>query len=348
MRKLLICVLLVGALGYVGSCSKKKSNDKATVAPSEGITIIAKVNGEPVFASEVERIVEKMFQQARFKFRGQLSAKDSAAIRQNAFDWSIAQKLLEQEATRQHIEVSDVEIQQVLARLRQQFASDQEFEDALTQDNSSVEKLRQNIKLDLQLQKLLTTEVKKRITPVSQQEALEYYKANLQYFKEPEKVHVRHIFFKVDKNATPTKRTKVRKKAEQVLQLARSGEDFAELAQKYSEDPSASNGGDLGFFARGDMVKPFDETVFQLEVGEISDLVETSHGYHIIKLEEKKKAGTQSFQQVAESIKNYLLQQKQAKAAGNYIEQLKEQADIEYLPESRIFTQGTEILPAKP
>lgn len=349
MKKLVVFVALIGVVGFVWGCSKKDSTDKTTTGQADlDLTVVAKVNDEPIFVSEVEKITGKMFQQAQLQFRRQLSAEDSVRIRQNALEWLIAQKLFEQEATRQRVEVSDVEVEQILAQLRQRFSTEEEFENALAQDGLTIEKLRQNVRSDVRLQKLLAAEVKNQLTPISEQAALVYYQANPQYFQAPERVHARHILFKVDKDVSPAEEDKVRKKAEQVLQLAKSEKDFAELAQKYSEGPTASKGGDLGFFGHGDMIQPFDEAVFQLEVGEISDLVKTAYGYHIIKLEEKKSTGTQPFQEVTQSIKTHLLQQKRAEAVQNYIEKLKKEANIEYMPESKIFSQGTMMLPAQP
>jgi peptidyl-prolyl cis-trans isomerase D len=113
-----------------------------------------------------------------------------------------------------------------------------------------------------------------------------YYERNINQYSQPEQRRARHILFTSSPQDPPDIREKKLQQAEDVLQQARAGADFAELARLYSEGPSGPQGGDLGLFSRGRLVKPFEEAVFALEKGGISDIVETSFGYHIIKLEE--------------------------------------------------------------
>lgn len=128
-------------------------------------------------------------------------------------------------------------------------------------------------------------------TTVSPEEIKRYYDEHRSEF---EQVKARHILFSLRQQAgqtTPPDKEKVRQKALQVLQRLRAGEDFATLAKEYSEDPGTKeNGGDLGLFSRGRMVKEFEEAAFSLAPGQVSDLVETTYGYHIIKVEEKRTA----------------------------------------------------------
>ena len=123
-------------------------------------------------------------------------------------------------------------------------------------------------------------------TPVIPDEELEsFYRENFSRFSIPEQRSARHILIKTSEEDTEDILAEKRNKAEQVLELAKSGEDFTELAKQYSEGPTGPRGGDLGTFTRGRMVKPFDDAAFSLKEGEISDIVETHFGFHIIKLE---------------------------------------------------------------
>jgi peptidyl-prolyl cis-trans isomerase D len=147
---------------------------------------------------------------------------------------------------------------------------------------------------------------------VSQREIERYYNENLFRYQTGEQVKARHILLKTgpDKNEE-----EVRKKAEEVLARVRAGEDFAELARKYSEDEgSASNGGDLGSFGRGQMVPEFEAAAFALENGAVSDLVKSTYGFHIIQSNGKEAAFTRPLDSVREEIKNTLTQEK-ARAA---------------------------------
>ena len=155
---------------------------------------------------------------------------------------------------------------------------------------------------------------KDRVT-VSDQEIKEYYNFNNNSFKVPEKVCARHILFRVPENASKAEDAKVRKKAEAVLKLARSGKDFASLAKKYSEGPTGKNGGNLGCFTRGKMVKPFEDAAFTLKKGAVSDLVKTRFGYHIIKAENVEAARTKSLDEVRNEIVDDLKQSETADLA---------------------------------
>ena len=137
---------------------------------------------------------------------------------------------------------------------------------------------------------------------VSDADLKSLYESNKESYQQPEERHARHILFKVSKDASDLDRAAKKKEAEQVLALANQGRDFAKLAEEYSEGPTKSRGGDLGFFARGRMVPSFDEAVFSMKQGEVSTLVETPFGYHIIKLEEIRPAKTRSFAEVKDSL----------------------------------------------
>ena len=154
---------------------------------------------------------------------------------------------------------------------------------------------------------------------VSEEELKSYYQQNLQNYQLPERVRAAHILFKTE-GKSPEEIEGIRNKATEVLRQAKQGEDFAALARKYSEDGSASNGGDLGFFGRGQMVPPFENAAFTLSVGTISDLVTTKFGFHIIKVLEKQPAHTQTFDEVERLIRPSLLQRKADQAAQELID----------------------------
>ena len=130
---------------------------------------------------------------------------------------------------------------------------------------------------------------------IGEDETQYYYDSHIDEFERPESVHARHILLKSEE------------KTAEVLELARSGRDFAELAKEYSAGPTKDTGGDLGFFEKGRMVPEFEEAAFSLEPGEISDVVQTQFGYHIIKLEERKEPYTEEYETVKEDIKDKLL-----------------------------------------
>ena len=155
--------------------------------------------------------------------------------------------------------------------------------------------------------------LREKVRPTAQ-EVLTYYNSHPGDFPAPERVHAAHILIKVDKDAKPEVDAAAKKKAEELSVRARKGEDFAELAKKYSEDPgSKDKGGDLGAFARGSMVKPFEDAAFSMAPGQISDPVKSPFGYHVIKVDEKLPPGKQSVEEASPKIIS-LLQQSAVKA----------------------------------
>lgn len=139
-----------------------------------------------------------------------------------------------------------------------------------------------------------------------------YYDQHLTEYQIPEKRHARHILLKATPEDSAEIHQKQQSEAEIIREKASNGEDFAELAKQFSEGPTAPNGGDLGFFAQGQMVKPFNDTVFAMQEGDISDVVKTDFGYHIIKLEEIQLAGIRALDEVSTEIAS-TLQLEQAK-----------------------------------
>lgn len=143
------------------------------------------------------------------------------------------------------------------------------------------------------------------VATITDSEIEDYYQNHIESYQKSEQVRARHILIKSDKDKREAKN-----KIEGILREIKAGGNFEELAKKYSACPSKEQGGDLGFFGRGKMVKPFEDAAFSLKPGEISDIVETNFGFHIIKLEEKKEARTIPLSEAKEGIKNIIQHQK--------------------------------------
>ena len=151
----------------------------------------------------------------------------------------------------------------------------------------------------------------------------EYYEANEDEFVQPEQVQARHILLKVPTNVSDEREAEIRAKAESLLQQLRDGADFDELAQAHSEDTAtAEKGGNLGLFPQGQMVAPFDEAVFGLEVGELSEPVRTTFGFHIIRLDDKVEPGTKSLTEVKDDIEKTLRQERSKEAALGFVDDI--------------------------
>jgi parvulin-like peptidyl-prolyl isomerase len=175
---------------------------------------------------------------------------------------------------------------------------------------------------------LIDVEAMRAKTVVSAQEIERAYNTGIEQYTTPEQVRASHILLKTEGKDDAV----VKAKAEEVLKQAKAGADFGELAKKNSEDEqSAKNGGDLDYFGRGRMVPEFDQVAFTLKPGEISDVVTTQFGYHIIKLTEKKDAAPIPLEQVKPQVLEFLTNQKKQQRVDGFIEDAKKRAKIEVL-----------------
>ncbi len=160
-----------------------------------------------------------------------------------------------------------------------------------------------------------------------------YYKDHSDAFKTPESIRARHILIKTESSASEEDKKKIKIKAEEVLQKLKKGEDFAKLAAEVSDDPGTkAKGGDLDFFPKGTMIPAFEEAAFALKPGEISALVQTEYGYHIIKLEEKKEAVLEPYEKIKEKVKDQALQEMRKAAATEFVEKALKNARVEIHP----------------
>jgi peptidyl-prolyl cis-trans isomerase D len=169
-----------------------------------------------------------------------------------------------------------------------------------------------------------------------------YYDQNIEQFSTPEQVKASHVLIKISETQDDAA---ARKSAEEVLAKAKAGADFAELAKQFSEDESnKATGGDLGFFGRGAMVKEFEDVAFSLEPGQMSEIVKTQFGYHVIKVTEKKAGETRPFEQVRAQIEDQLkwerAQQQAQQIAEEIGDDLESPADLEEVAKARGLNAG--------
>jgi len=174
------------------------------------------------------------------------------------------------------------------------------------------------------LQKEVISKVK-----VTEKEAKAYYDKNPDLFKSPEQVKARHILIQVPKGASDEEKNKQKEKADEVLKKVKAGEDFTKLAAEYSDDPGTkSKGGELGFFSKGSMVPAFEQVAFSLKPGEVSELVETEFGFHVIKVDEKKEAVSEPFETIKEKVTKQVLREKQEAKVTEFVEQALKKAKV--------------------
>jgi peptidyl-prolyl cis-trans isomerase C len=168
---------------------------------------------------------------------------------------------------------------------------------------------------------------------ITEAKAQAFYKDHPEVFKSPEMIRARHILIKVEQGATEEDKKKRKAKTEEVLEKLKKGEDFAKLASEVSDDlGTKAKGGDLDFFAKGSMIPAFEEAAFALKPGELSNMVETEYGYHIIKLEEKKESVLEPYETIKEKVKDMALQEMRKAAVTEFVEKSLKNAKVEINP----------------
>jgi peptidyl-prolyl cis-trans isomerase C len=196
--------------------------------------------------------------------------------------------------------------------------------------NRAIRKQIQLIKDQLLAHAYMSKEIIEKVK-VSDKDAEEYYAKNKKVFEKPEQVRARHILIVVKQGADDDGKKTAKKKAEELLGRIKKGEDFAKLAGEFSDDPgSKQKGGDLGFFTRNSMILEFDKAAFALEPGGVSGIVETSYGYHIIKVEEKKKAEIPPYETIKEEAKALALQAAKQERVSRFIDKSFKEAGVKF------------------
>jgi peptidyl-prolyl cis-trans isomerase C len=294
-------------------------NVQALAEDAKPAAVVAKVNGTDIFQSDVDFAFNTfVLPQLKAQNEGKDPTEDQKKqITQQVLNQLILQQVILQAAAKANVVVDDAQVNQQVEAIKAQ------------RQDIPPDKLKQLISNEMTIQQVLVQEVVSKVT-IADEEVQKAYEEKKDQFQEPEQIQASHILVKVASDAKPEDKDAARKKIDDILAQAKAGKDFAELAKANSDDPgSKDNGGDLGFFARGVVVKPFEDAAFALKEGEISDVVETQFGYHIIKLTGKKDARTVPFEEAKENLKQGLLKQKQDTEVRNWVTNLRTNAQIE-------------------
>ena len=287
---------------------------------------VAVVNGTVITQEEFARSVSSVQHQGMKT--GKLSHARLAEIKKDILEKLIKLELLYQASQNKKIKIDDSEINERFMKLRKRFPDEDKFKNWLKNINSSTAEIKSYIKREMSIQKLIEEKIVPKIS-VSKKETKDYYENHPKFFKQPAKVKASHILIKVDPKADESKKAEARKKLEGVQKRLKKGEDFKALAKEFSDCPSRAKGGDLGYFSRGKMVRPFEDAAFGLEPGKISDIVETRFGYHLIKVTDKKPEATTSYDDAKGRIEQYLKNKKVQEKTELYIEKLEKNAKVE-------------------
>ena len=346
MSKIPALVLIAAALVSGAACNKPSSNSSTTETaagkaaptptPALGVPpkpvpqtlpdVLARVNDEPVTKADFEMLVRNI----ELRNHTPIPPERRDEILRKLLDQLVEYTALKQEAQSRSVSIPDDEIEQQMTAMKKRSGSDEAFKKELADRQMTLERLRSDLRVQLAISKMMEAQVA-TAKPITDAEAKEFYEKNPDQFKRGESVRASHILIRVGEKAEAEEKKKARARIDAVLKRAKAGDDFATLAREHSQDGSASNGGDLSYFVKGQMVPPFDQAAFSLKPNEISDVVTTQFGYHIIKVIDRKPAGTVPLEEVAENLKSMLTERKRQETAQAFIAQIKQKSKIEVL-----------------
>ena len=324
---LMVAALLSCASLSIAAVSETKTEVPKVESAVAGQDAVARVNGVAISAIELKRASKIMLAGQRGMVP---SADQQKEFEKQALTQLVSAELLYQAGQKLEIKDLDKQVDDKLAQGKAKFTSAEDFTKAMKDMDMGEKDLRDYTRRDL----IITNFIEKTIAPtvkVSEEDARKFYEQNADKFTRPETVKASHILLGVDEKAGAEEKKKAREKAEKLRKELAGGADFAALAKANSTCPSSQQGGDLGYFAKGQMVPAFEKAAFALKPGEISDVVETQFGYHIIKLTDKKAAEKVDFKETRPRIEEYLKNQKVGAAVNDYLTEARKSAKIELL-----------------
>ena len=287
--------------------------------------VAAKINTEIVTLSLVKERAGLLLQKYA---RSSVDIPEEELLKE-ALNMIIDERLMLQEGKKLGFIVDENSIDAAMENIAQKNGLQEvQLEQMLEREGRSLSSYRNHIRDQILVSKITRFEISNRVK-VSDKEVNQYYRDHQKEFWEDGRVRARHILFIAERSSSETNRKVKLQQAKKVLNEIRKGKDFAELAMEYSEDVSASDGGDVGFVVRGKMVREFEEAVFNLEPGQISDVVETEFGYHIIKVEEVVSGKTLTLKDAKERVSAILAMKKQKRGYEDWMGELKKAAFIE-------------------
>jgi peptidyl-prolyl cis-trans isomerase C len=287
---------------------------------------VAKIDTEAISKAEFERAIKTVEGRAG----RQVPPEQRDRVYRQVLEELVNIRLVAHEGKVRNIAVTDTDVDSQIGKIRQQFKTEDEFKTALSQRALTLDDVKTEARTEILVNKTLEAEILPKVA-VAQADLDAYYKANPDQFKAPEQVRASHILIPINSSMTEVQKTEARTTAEGILKRVKAGEDFAALAKQYSKDGSAASGGDLNYFERGKMVPAFEQAAFSLKPGDISPVVETPFGFHIIKVTDRKEQRTVPLAEVSDRLSDFLKQRKQQELTQAFIQSLHQKYKIEIL-----------------
>jgi len=285
------------AFAFITVTWQASAADEKTAQPQKSVSgggdNVAMVNGLPIPRADYDRVLGYAKQQAFLRTKDGKPV-DDAQVKKEVMDQLIGGELLYQETQKAGIRIDPKTVDERLAQFKKRFSNDADYKASLKTMNLSENQIRSDIERSLAIEKFVVDKFMDKVS------VPEKYESHTHMFNRPEQVRASHILIKVDSKA-------------------------------YSEGPSNSRGGDIGYFIRGQMAPPFEEAAFKMKPGEVSDVVKTRFGYHLIKVTDKKPATTVTYEDMKERIAQFLKREKAQKEVKEFVDKLRKDAKVEIL-----------------
>ncbi|MBJ6800374.1 peptidylprolyl isomerase [Geomonas propionica] len=288
---------------------------------------VAKVNGTTITKPELDRAVKTLL--AQNQVNQKLPPEQMKKATDAALEQLTSAELLYQEGKKLQIKNLDQLVDQQYQKNRAAFPTKEEYEKALKATGMTEAEVRESMRKEIVVNYFVDQQFSAKAT-CTDAEAKKFYDDNkVKLFQKGERLRASHILVSVDQKGGGEEKKKAREKAEALLSRVQKGEDFAAAAKAESTCPSRTKGGELGIFGKGQMTAPFEKAAYALKPGEISKVVESEFGFHIIKLQERIAPSTDSFDAVKFQIVQYLKMEQTRKAVAAFLTELRQKAKIE-------------------
>lgn len=317
---------------------------------------VVTVNGDAITRAQYEKAFDAVASNSMFSQMGIDLKKDENSflhlmLKERVINELVVKKLIDQEINKRHIKVSKEDMDKQLKSIIDKVGSKEKFNALLKENGVSTAQFKKDLTDEVKIQKLVDS---LSVVSISDKDAMKFYKENADKFKNPDKVRASHILVSAnpeelkakiaetpegkklsaaDLDAAVKKEMADKKaKAEKLLaEVKKNPSEFAKVAKENSDDTvSAKQGGDLGFFAKEEMVEPFASKAFSMKPNTLSEVIQTPYGYHIILVKDRQKAGVEPFDKVKSEIKEFLTNQEKVKVLQQFVDTLKNNADIKY------------------
>ena len=325
-----------GTAGTGSTMGRRPIDDLLKLAdPNE---VAATVDGVDIKEGKIQEIIKPQMDRIKVSLQSapdspqiqSIIAQNVKTLRESALQQLIVEQLLEEKVKDIKTEMTNEEADKIFReRLAGQAVDMNEFKKVLAENNVSYDEVLDEVKKEQKFTNFIDSQMGDSVK-VTEEDAKKYYDEHQSDFDRPEQVRASHILVRVEPNAPQEEQEKAKEKIDGILRRLKEGADFAELAKEVGGFPTAPNGGDLGYFQKDEMDPNFGKVAFELPVGQVSDVVKTNYGYHVIKATDHRKAGIVPFDEIKDKLIDAMEKQKKDEFTSKYIQSLIKAADIKF------------------